>query len=713
MKDMKVSKKLMLGFGFLMFCMLVLGILTIFEANKLSKQSDEITNVYFPEFVGLVQVKESFADAYLAMRTYRLTNDVSNYAEVTGALNRMGESLTELEQLARQYPYLKRLPVYIGSARDIFTAYRDSVAESHTMILDIVKNFDEMEKTGALISKLNADIRTLLTQVMTAAQNQPFLTPEEDAQLHAHEKLFLSSLELDLALSKMFSQVQNVLATRKVSFFDAAIASLDAIVIQLQGAITVTHDAALDAIFTKVTEGLATYREELLATQALWKESSRISNSRLGLSDRLADSTAQIVDDVNHTLDRLNVQSQSDLAQAQMVVTGLIIMLIVVGSAFAWYLIRSIVGPLTLGVNFAQTVAGGNLNATLNYNSRDELGVLAGALREMVEALKMNISAAKQQADEAERMGNEARHAMEQASIAQKEAENAKRQGMLDAAEQLEGIADIVSTSARDLTKQVRESGNGVSITSDRLTETASAMDEMNATVLEVARSAGDAASASTEARTKADNGANIVRDMVGRMGEVEQRAHQVKADMQSLGAQAESIGAIMNVISDIADQTNLLALNAAIEAARAGEAGRGFAVVADEVRKLAEKTMQATVEVGNAIRGVQTGVEGNTKNVDNAVESILMTTGLARQAGDALDEIVHMVDLSADQVRTIATAAEQQSATSEEINRALTNINNVSTDTARAMDEAMAAVSRLTTQTNNLDQLIQKLKEA
>ncbi len=713
MKDMKVSKKLMLGFGFMMFCMLVLGVLTIFEANKLSRQSDEITNVYFPEFVGLVQVKESFADAYLAMRTYRLTNNAANYTEVTSALNKMGDALTELEALARQYPYLKRLPVYIGGARDIYTDYKNSVAESHAMILDIVKNFSEMEDTGAEIGKLTAGIRTLLTQKITASEEQPFLNPEEGTLLREYEQIYIDSLEFDLSLSKLFLQVQNILATRKVDLFDAALASLDALITHVQGAMTNTHDASVVAGLTKIAESLALYRTELLATQKLWKDSSAISNSRLGMSDKLADSTATIVDDVNHTLEKLNTQSQRDLAQAQIVVTSLIAILIIVGTAFAWYLIRSIVGPLNVGVNFAQMVAGGNLDAELNYDSRDELGVLANALREMVAALKMNIAAAKQQADEAERMGNEARAAMEQASIAQKEAENAKRQGMLDAAEQLEGIADIVSTSARDLTNQVRESGNGVSVTSDRLTETASAMDEMNATVLEVARSAGDAASASTEARTKADNGAHIVRDMVGRMGEVEQRAHQVKADMQSLGAQAESIGAIMNVISDIADQTNLLALNAAIEAARAGEAGRGFAVVADEVRKLAEKTMQATVEVGNAIRGVQTGVESNTKNVDNAVESILMTTGLARQAGDALDEIVHMVDLSADQVRTIATAAEQQSATSEEINRALTNINNVSTDTARAMDEAMAAVNRLTTQTNNLEQLIQTLKEA
>ena len=166
-----------------------------------------------------------------------------------------------------------------------------------------------------------------------------------------------------------------------------------------------------------------------------------------------------------------------------------------------------------------------------------------------------------------------------------------------------------------------------------------------------------------------------------------------------------------MGVISDIADQTNLLALNAAIEAARAGEAGRGFAVVADEVRKLAEKTMVSTTDVGNAIKAIQESATQSMSQVDSAVQNIEIATTLASQSGLALDEIVHMVDATADQVRAIATASEQQSASTEEINQSISEINHIATETARAMDEASQAVSDLAKQAQSLASLIHEMK--
>jgi len=179
---------------------------------------------------------------------------------------------------------------------------------------------------------------------------------------------------------------------------------------------------------------------------------------------------------------------------------------------------------------------------------------------------------------------------------------------------------------------------------------------------------------------------------------------------MAKLGDQAEGIGRIMAVISDIADQTNLLALNAAIEAARAGEAGRGFAVVADEVRKLAEKTMAATKEVGDAIGGIQEGTRKNMNNVDRSVTTIGEATDLANQSGEALNAIVHLVERTSDQVRAIAAASEQQSAASEEINRSIEDVNVISNETADAMSQAAQAVMELAKQSQELKSLIEDM---
>ena len=282
---------------------------------------------------------------------------------------------------------------------------------------------------------------------------------------------------------------------------------------------------------------------------------------------------------------------------------------------------------------------------------------------------------------------------------------------MMAIASEAEQVAAHVASASEELAAQVEQASHGAQEQAHRVGETATAMEEMNATVLEVAKNASQAAETAGTARHKAEAGAGIVGQVVRGMADVQKNALELKKDMTTLGEQAQGIGQIMNVISDIADQTNLLALNAAIEAARAGEAGRGFAVVADEVRKLAEKTMTATKEVGDAIHGIQAGTQKNIASVEHTVERIDNATALATQSGESLGEIVSLVEVTTDQVRSIATAAEQQSATSEEINRSVDDINRISTETSTAMRQSAQAVSELANQSHVLSGLIEEMQ--
>ncbi|MDL2307926.1 methyl-accepting chemotaxis protein, partial [Desulfovibrio sp. OttesenSCG-928-C06] len=274
-------------------------------------------------------------------------------------------------------------------------------------------------------------------------------------------------------------------------------------------------------------------------------------------------------------------------------------------------------------------------------------------------------------------------------------------------------IAENVSSASAQISVQVEQATKGAMIQRDRVGDTAASMTQMNATVLEVAKSASNASQTASEAQNMAHEGSGTVRAVLDGISRIEQYAGDVSTSMDALGTQASNIGQIINVINDIADQTNLLALNAAIEAARAGDAGRGFAVVADEVRKLAEKTMQATQEVSNVVTGIQNGTKESIQNVEKAAGAINDATGLAEKAGESLSTIVTLVAETADQVRSIATAAEEQSATSGEINRAIDSVSNVSQETSMAMNEAARAVEHLADQARTLRQLINGLTQS
>ncbi|WP_304085056.1 methyl-accepting chemotaxis protein [Maridesulfovibrio ferrireducens] len=267
---------------------------------------------------------------------------------------------------------------------------------------------------------------------------------------------------------------------------------------------------------------------------------------------------------------------------------------------------------------------------------------------------------------------------------------------MLEVARQADEIADRVASSSEELSAQIEQVSQGAGVQQQRVSETATAMEEMNATVLEVAKNASLATEQSNKSKDKADEGAELVNRVVDSINQINDIARKLQENMQTLDQRAESIGSVMTVITDIADQTNLLALNAAIEAARAGEAGRGFAVVADEVRKLAEKTMAATTEVGENIKTIQSATQTNVQNVNLAVESISQATELAEESGQALGQIVTLSTDSSDLISGIATAAEQQSATSDEINRAIDEVNQVVTETTDGMVQSSEAVQDL-----------------
>jgi len=429
----------------------------------------------------------------------------------------------------------------------------------------------------------------------------------------------------------------------------------------------------------------------------------KVATVRIDLMHEVEDSLAK---DVLDQTAELGGKAAFGMYLFLVMALGVLLVTVIVG----YLVFRSINGPLSEAVGFAEAVAVGNLDQQLNITQRDEIGKLCAAMTVMVASLKEKIALANHHTELAALETERAREATLAAEEARQAAERAKREGMLEAAGKIESVVREMNNASTDIARQVETSSRGAVLQKDRVTETATAMEEMNATVLEVAQNAGRASDSSGDAQKMAQDGASTVRRMVQVIGEVRAQALALKDNMEVLGKSAGSIGQVMGVINDIADQTNLLALNAAIEAARAGDAGRGFAVVADEVRKLAEKTMNATREVSEAIKGIQDATSLNAKSVEQAVTTIASATELADISGKSLDRIVGLVEDASDQVRSIAAAAEEQSAASEEINRSIAEINNISSETAENMQQSSRAVEELSRQAKALDDLVRKM---
>mgnify|MGYP006277908343 CR=1 FL=1 len=268
----------------------------------------------------------------------------------------------------------------------------------------------------------------------------------------------------------------------------------------------------------------------------------------------------------------------------------------------------------------------------------------------------------------------------------------------------------LVSAS-NEIASSSEQMSRGVNDQTEQINQVSSAMEEMSAAIVQASRNAGDASENAKGAADTAGAGGEIVSDTIAGMQRIADTVRSSAESISKLARSADQIGEIIGVIDDIADQTNLLALNAAIEAARAGEQGRGFAVVADEVRKLAERTGKATGEITDMIRGVQTDTEEAVGSMESGIQEVDKGRELADKAGNSLSEIVAMSGKLTGMVQQIATATEQQSSTAEQVSKNIEHINSVARETASGAEQAAAAAEQLNRQAEGMQQMVDRFR--
>jgi len=272
-------------------------------------------------------------------------------------------------------------------------------------------------------------------------------------------------------------------------------------------------------------------------------------------------------------------------------------------------------------------------------------------------------------------------------------------------------VAEHVASASQQLTREAGQTAQGADHQKEQTDQVATAIQEMSATVAEVSENSGKAATQAGEAAQRAAHGGQVVDEVLTRMRGIADSVGATAGKVEELGKNSQQIGKIVEVINDIADQTNLLALNAAIEAARAGEQGRGFAVVADEVRKLAERTTKATTEISQMISAVQQETHKVVADMRNGTHEVERGVEATSKAGVLLKEIITMAERVGSMISQIATSAQQQSLATQQVSTGIEEIAHVAADSARSANQSATASQDLSRVAGDLQGMISRFK--
>ncbi|BDB20066.1 methyl-accepting chemotaxis protein [Pseudomonas sp. CYM-20-01] len=426
------------------------------------------------------------------------------------------------------------------------------------------------------------------------------------------------------------------------------------------------EEAALYKTFTVTLDNYFKAQAEMLALS----KQNKVDDMRALINTRIKDGTDQMGEQLNKLI-AINAadakQANEDAGQSyDSAITGVIAVSVTAALLtvlLAWLLTRSIVAPLRKAVEVAETIAGGNLTKIIEDDGKDEPARLLNALSTMQCNLRQTI-------------------------------------------QHIAGSATQLASAAEELSAVTEEASKGLQQQNNEIDQAATAVNEMTAAVEEVARNAVSTSEASTQSNQAAREGRDRVVETVGAIQTMTQDVQNTAAMIEGLATQGRDIGKVLDVIRAIAEQTNLLALNAAIEAARAGEAGRGFAVVADEVRALAHRTAQSTQEIEKMVAGIQNGTGEAVQSMQQSNQRTQDTLEMARAAGVALEQITQSISLINERNLVIASASEEQAQVSREVDRNLVNIRDLATQSAAGANQTSAAsheLSRLAVDLNGM----------
>jgi len=680
-----IKSKLFSVVGILAGVAVIIGVIGLVEMSAINDRLNHIVDVETEKQMLAARSRQALTELHRAEKAMILAHDTAAMDQYGRKIEQLKQDLTsnldELNELANDEN--KRL---IASFRETFGRFTDvnkrirELGRENTNEKAYLLSANEgrvlFEKIEGLLQQIAArndkQVTQLIDDARSATKDQTIRAKLAEADQAATRALLGGRLRANMiALQRAEKNLVLARDPEEMKAYAEAIRDLSEKVSQQTDQVRqIASDENKSALsrFTRL-------KDQWLENDAQVRELAMANSNRKAYElsanegrELLEEAETQLKSVADHASEQMVVaaeESDETYQSARWLVIASLVIGVTLGVGFGYYVVRAIVRSIHPVVQRAKAIASKDLTGDpLPVLSNDELGDLTRATNEMSESLKTMVADVAASANE-------------------------------------------VASAATEISSSNEEMSKGVAEQTEQVNQISSAIEQMSNSVVEVARKSNDAATNADESGRIAEEGGQVVQQTIEGMESIKEAVGSVGASVEQLGKQGEQIGQIIEVINDIADQTNLLALNAAIEAARAGEHGRGFAVVADEVRKLADRTTKATEEIGESIQAIQTETTGAVDRMNGGQQQVEKGVELATGAGESLTKIVNSAKDVAGMIQSIASAAEEQSSASEQVSRNVESIKAGAEQTNEATTQAASAAEQLSCKAEQLQRLV------
>lgn len=660
---MTIRNKLIMGFSSLTGILLILGFLVWLYIGWLEKNVNEIVEWKVPVVKLAVDVHTGAYDATIEKLNYLLYEKPESHNRAKAILAKMNQDLGKVDQVGQQFDdqtLLKQSAAVRINVKDFGRLY-DVGAQA---LLDNEKVVDTMMRNGNSVLA-EADSFALKQELEFAAIRK---TGADQNQLNNKVKKYILVNKIKSLAYRIIQHEKQERLFKDRLYYQKMQKELP----ELMGLYNTLQKTTKDKAELKKIITARTATEEYAKATALWiKNDTTLKGIVKQMSVIATDarkSAATVEQDGWEKAIEVGEKTMALVSQAHLIIIIALLVGAIVGVGLSITIPANIMASINALSDFSKRFGQGDLTARTHLEPTDEIGVMA------------------QDFDKA-------------------------ASNFQNIIQQVNNNAQVLTDHSGTLSKTVNNNSASIQKQREHTEQVATAMNEMTATVVEVARNASQAASSANDANVQSVDGNQVVSQAVISINSLANEIDQASSVIKQLETDVGGIGAILEVIRSVSEQTNLLALNAAIEAARAGEHGRGFAVVADEVRTLASRTQASTNEIQTMIEKLQVGAEKAVVAMDASHEMTGKSVQLATESGGALEAITQSIAIINDMNSQISIAVDQQSTVAEEINRSIVMINGISEETVVVAEEASTSSSDVTNLANELSQAVSQFK--